>query len=93
MMFLSDIATIYGKYIEEWVLLEGVYESRSILGYPREQPTKNDLKVWVEIIKSITTSNFELMTPLGEWKNKSHRIWKWYKDPIHNLLITTTTIR
>ena len=40
----------------------------------------------MEIIKSITTSNYGLMTPLGEWKNKSHRTWKWYKDPTHNLL-------
>lgn len=85
-MFLSDITTIDGKYIEEWAVMEGVYENRSNLDYPKEQPTKNDWKVWVEIIKSITTSNYGLMTPLGEWKNKSHRIWKWYKDPTHNLL-------
>ena len=25
-------------------------------------------------------------TPLGEWKHKSHRIWKWYQDPTHNLI-------
>ena len=85
-IYLSDITTIDGKYLEEWAVKKGAYEKRSNFDFPKEQPTNNDWNEWIDVMKSITTCNYGLMTPLGEWKHESHRIWKWHQDPIHNLI-------
>lgn len=37
-------------------------------------------------MKSMTTCNYDLMTSLGKLKHESHRRWKWYQDPKHNLM-------
>ena len=65
-IYLSDITTIDGKYLEEWAVKKGNYEKRSNYDFPKEQPSNKDWNEWIDVMKSMTTCNYGLMTPLGE---------------------------
>ena len=42
-IYLSDITTMEGKYLEEWAVKKGNYEKRSNCDFPKEQPSNKDL--------------------------------------------------
>ena len=79
-IFLSDIVTADGKFLEDFAL-----DPERVLGFPRstylfpkECPSPDDWKVWSAFWSSATMQNFEPSSPLGKWCNHSHRRWEWH---------------
>lgn len=34
----------------------------------------------MKYMKQLTSNNYEVMTPLGEWIHQTHRQWEWMMD-------------
>jgi len=49
-----------------------------------------DWELWMSYLKSITNENFELPTPLGKWKNPTHRRWEWILNEKDDVLYRRT---
>jgi hypothetical protein len=75
---LSDLATADGKYLEQFVLEQKVNGVKSKYKFPRKEPTKSDWTRWSNFWTSPTTAGQQLLEELGNWKNPSHRTWRWY---------------
>ena len=92
-LFVSDITTANGKYIEAhlqswWVeSLEGdMGEHRSKLQFSREDPTAADWKIWKKALQRLTSGpNLLLNNPLGKWRAPSPRIWRQFYHPELNI--------
>ena len=86
-MFLSDITTPNGRYLEQ-DLLDGDWKysdegrlgkHRSTLTFGTEHPTDADWKLWKKSLKRLTDSKSLFLTePLGDWINPSTRIWRHF---------------
>jgi hypothetical protein len=66
-LFLSDITTADGKYIENFVFDPGGATKRSRYSFPREQPTRQDWDCWINFWHEYTTTGGKLISPLGGW--------------------------
>ena len=77
-IFLSDLTTAYGKYLEEFVFVPGSKERASTFKFPCEQPTQSDWDSWFDFWHHFTSTGDKLKVPLGYWISPTHRIWKWY---------------
>jgi hypothetical protein len=85
-IFLLDISTADGKYLEHFVFDPGTAAASSTYIFSREKPTRDDWATWIDFWHSYTTTGGKLKTPLGNWKNAMHRVWKWhYKEEDNNL--------
>ena len=85
-MFLSDLVTADGKYLEQFAIDREVsWIGRSNYDFPIEQPSDKDWETWVSYLESMTVENFELSTPLGRWENPTHRLWGWLVDHEENI--------
>ena len=65
-IFLSDIVTADGKFIEQFAQIKSEKLNRSKFIFPCECPSDNDWNVWTSFWKSWTRDNFELPSPLGK---------------------------
>jgi hypothetical protein len=77
-IFLSDLSTADGRYLEHFVFDPGLATASSTYKFPREKPTRDDCDTLVNFWHSYTTTGGRLMTPLGYWCNKPHQVWQWY---------------
>jgi hypothetical protein len=77
-IFLSDITTADGRYLEDFVFRPGGRARSSSFKFPREVPSRDDWDRWFDFWYSFTTTGDKLEVPLGNWINHTHRIWKWY---------------
>ena len=48
MIFLSDMTTADGKYLEQFVLDPQENSTQSKYKFPREEPTKTDWTLWIK---------------------------------------------
>ena len=64
-MFLSDIATADGKFLEHFTSKRSDFLLRPKLAFPKECPTDSDWESWCIFWRSWTVDNFELPSPLG----------------------------
>jgi hypothetical protein len=86
-IFLSDITTANGRYLEDFVFSPGGRDRSSSFCFPRDVPTRADWNRWFEFWHSFTTIGNKLKVPLGNWINPTHRIWKWfYREGTDDLL-------
>jgi hypothetical protein len=86
-IFLSDITTADGRYLEDFVFSPGGRDRSSSFCFPREAPTREDWNRWFDFWHSFTTTGDKLKVPLGNWINPTHRIWKWfYREDSDDLL-------
>jgi len=46
--------------------------------FPREEPTKADWIRWGKFWTSYGTGGRRLQEELGNWKNPTHRKWRWF---------------
>ncbi len=88
-LFLSDIATAHGKYLEHFVFDTSGKARQQCYTFPKQQPTRH-----IGIDGSIfwhayTTIGSNLNTPLGKWIHPTHRLWHWYfnkdKDKLYHI--------
>ena len=77
-IFLSDISTADGRYLEDFVFNPGGRGRSSNFKFPREVPTRDDWDGWFNFWHSYTATGNKLHVPLGNWINSTHRIWKWH---------------
>jgi hypothetical protein len=86
-IFLSDITTAGGHYLEDFVFNPGGRDRSSLLRFPGEVPTREDWNRWFDFWHSFTTTGDKLKAPLGNWINPTHCIWKWfYREDSDDLL-------
>ena len=77
-MFLSDMSTADGKYLEQFTFDPKENSTRSSYTFPREEPTTADCKRWCSFWANFTTTGRRLTADLGKWLNPTHRTWRWY---------------
>jgi hypothetical protein len=77
-IFLSDLTTADGRYLEDFVFNPGGRDRSSTFKFPRERPTRGDWNQWFDFWHSFATTGAKLNVPLGNWINPTHCIWKWY---------------
>jgi hypothetical protein len=93
-LFLLDITSADGKYLEHFVFNPGSNTCCSRYTFPREKPTRQYWDLWVNFLHGFTTTGGKLKTtPLGGWMNPTHKIWNWYynkeRDELYHLNRTT----
>jgi hypothetical protein len=92
-LFLLDIMTADGKYLEHFIFDPGGATTWSGYKFPREHPTRQDWDQWMNFWHEYTTTGGKLKTPLGGWINPTHRIWHWYynkeRDELYHISRTT----
>jgi hypothetical protein len=88
MLFLSDIATACGRYIDCTLLgpLAPWLGPQLTNTFPQEVPSSKDWLLWRTFWTLYSGPGCLLHIPLGEWLHPSHRIWKWFYDPIQDQL-------
>ena len=64
-IFLSDMMTANGKYMEQFVFDPGSKVARSKYKFPRECPAKKDWEVWFNFWHDYTATGDKLHIPLG----------------------------
>jgi hypothetical protein len=86
-IFLSDIATADGQYLEPSALrFEAGVTRRSRFKFPREEPTQSDWEAWEQFWRVHTGQGYKLAMPLGKWLHPTHQHWLWFYDAQHQLL-------
>jgi hypothetical protein len=77
-IFLSDISTADGRYLENFVFNPGAATAGSKYILPQEKPTRKDWDPWIDFWHGYTTTGGKLKMPLGNWNNATHQVWQWY---------------
>jgi hypothetical protein len=85
-IFLSDVVTADGRYLECFVFDPGPFRRRSSYHFPRESPSQKDWETWFEFWHSYVLTGDKLAVPLGKWINLMHRKWLWYTSPKEGLI-------
>jgi hypothetical protein len=76
-LFLSDITTADGKFLEHFMFDPGGSAKHSQYTFPWEQPTRQEWDGWINFWHAFTNTVGKLKTPLGRWTNSTHQIWIW----------------
>ena len=77
LLSIADIATGCGTKICQ-KYLEGTNDTNSNFDWHKEEPDRNDYKIWRKYLPNLLTNTNQLKFPVGKWIRKSHRQWKWY---------------
>jgi hypothetical protein len=77
-LFLSDITTADGKYLEQLAMIPCENGTKSRYKFPREAPTQADWKRWQRFWTEYTSRGNRLPVELGRWINPTHRTWRWF---------------
>ncbi len=85
-IFLSDMTTADGRYLNRFVFDLGGQTSRSKYKFPQENPTRGDWEVWFNFWHKHTATGDKLHTPHGKWLAPTHRIWRWFYSPANSNL-------
>jgi hypothetical protein len=84
-IFLSDVVTADGRYLESFVFDPGPFKRQSNYRFPRECPSQKDWETWFGFWHSYVLTGDKLEVPLGSWINPTHRKWLWYTTPTDEL--------
>ena len=87
-IFLSDMVTADGRYLESFVFDPGPVKRRSNYRFPRECPSQKDWETWFNFWHNYVLTGDKLKIPLGGWINPTHRKWLWYlssTDDLHRI--------
>ncbi len=77
-IFLSDITTADGWYLENFVFDPGGTKTKSNFKFPCKILTNNNWNSWFNFWHNFTSTGDKLKVPLGNWTHPTHRIWQWY---------------
>ncbi len=88
MLFLSDITTACGRYVDCNLLSPTTswLGPRSTFRFPQELPSSKDWILWKTFWTAFLGAGGLLHIPLGNWLHTSHRIWEWFHDPLKDQL-------
>ena len=86
-IFLSDLVTDDGRYLESFVFNPGPIKRRSNYCFPRERPTKRDWDTWFNFWHNYATTGGKLKVPI--WTH--HHTGNGYGTPPQ--LTTFTELR
>ena len=84
-IFLSDMVTADGKYLESFVFEPGPFKRRSTYRFPPEGPTRRDWDTWFTFWHNYASVGGKLRIPLGRWIHPTHRKWIWFSPAINEL--------
>ncbi len=88
-IFLSDITTADGTYLEHFVFDPGRATAWSRYTFPREQPSCRNWDQWINFWNKYSSTRGKLKIPLEGWINPTHMIWHWYynkeRDELYHL--------
>jgi hypothetical protein len=87
-IFLSDLVTAVGRYLESFEFDPGPIKWHSNYCFPQECPTKRDWDMWFTFWHNYATTGGKLKVPLGRWTHPTHRKWLWYtslSDDLHRV--------
>jgi hypothetical protein len=84
-IFLSDLVTADGRYLECFVFDPGPFKRWSNYHFPRECPSQKDWETWFNFWHSYVLTGDKLEVPLGDWINPTHRKWLWFTSPTDEL--------
>jgi hypothetical protein len=73
-IFLSDLTTMDGRYLEYFVFNLGSRDRSSSFRFPCEVPTKEDWNRWFDFWHTFITTGNKVKVPLSNWINPTHRI-------------------
>ena len=76
-LFMSELCTADGKYIDKCFLGRSPSPVDSGLEYPPEEPTRHDWQTWRSTWYQVTSQSGKLRSPLGDWINKPLSSWRW----------------
>jgi hypothetical protein len=85
-IFLLDITTAGGRYLEYFVFAPGGRDKSSKFKFPRKWPTQSNWNSWFNFLHKFTTTEDKLKVPLGNWIRLTHHIWKWHYRVDDNVL-------
>jgi hypothetical protein len=72
-IFLSDVVTADGRYLESFVFGPGPFRRRLSYRFPRESPSQEDWETWFDFWHSYVLRGDKLAVLLGKWINLTHR--------------------
>jgi hypothetical protein len=89
LLFLSDIATACGRFINISLVLRPVTQDKGVSAFvfPNEHPSQGDWRLWLEFWTAFAGPGWSLRNPLGTWEHPTHRRWDWFYDAREDLLI------
>jgi len=89
LLFLSDIATACGSFINITLVLQPAPQDKSVSSFvfPNERPSQSDWRLWLEFWTAFAGPGWSLRHPLGNWEHPTHRRWDWFYDARDDLLI------
>ena len=84
-IFLSDLVTADGRYLESFLFNPSPPKQRSNYRFPHKCPTKKDWDIWFNFWHNYATTGGKLKVPLGQWTHPTHRKWLWYTSSVDDL--------
>jgi len=89
LLFLSDIATACGRFINTSLVLRPIPQDKGMSSFifPKEIPSRNDWRLWREFWTALSGPGWSLREPLGPWVSPTHRRWEWRYDPRDDILL------
>ncbi len=94
-IFLSDLVTADGRYLESFVFDPDPIKWHSNYCFPWERHTKRDWDTWFNFWHNYATTGNKLRVPLGRWTHPTNRKWLWLhriKDGfVHHYLPSQST--
>ncbi|MGB2419943.1 MAG: hypothetical protein ACPH9Z_07405, partial [Luminiphilus sp.] len=82
LLFLSDVASADGRFIESRFLSPTGAQRPfgTTLSFARERPSPADWSTWRSFWDTYTGVGRTLPRPLGNWVERGHRLWEYYYD-------------
>jgi hypothetical protein len=80
LIFISDIATACGRFLDERLLLDPQLPDGKVLQFvfPNERPGRTDWKLWYEFWMAFSGPGGHIPIPLGDWQYPTHCCWEWF---------------
>ena len=75
-IFLSDIMTENGRYLEQFVFNVKENSVHSKFKFPKECPSQKDKNQWTSFWNRFTSTEKKLPSGLGKWIHPTHRRWR-----------------
>jgi hypothetical protein len=85
-IFLLDITTTGGQYLEHFIFEPGGRDKASTFKFPCKWLTQSNWNSWFNFLNNFTTTRDKLKAPLGNWIRQTHHISKWYYRVDDNVL-------